>query len=278
MIPYNKINEQELINEIQGDLTLIKFIERKSGDMIFEAKCNVCGSIKKVWYRNFKKGEGVFHNRCNRKGRKVDTSLEIGNIYGDLTVIAFKEYKSNNLVYICKCNICGREKDVWIKDVKKGIGISHKNCTRHLPKNEHTKRLRIIWSGFVDRCENKNCEHYNSYGGRGITHNYPLFVDFYDDFIESYLKHIAVYGIKNTTIDRINVEGNYEKNNLRWATWETQAKNKRKTQVKAFNGSVEIIGSVSEVAKKIPCNNSCIYDCIKGKIKQIKGYTIKVIK
>ena len=278
MIPYNKINEQELIGKTYGDMTLIEFIGRQAGDLTFNARCNVCGTIKKVWYKNLKAGKGAKHGRCNRVGRKADVSLEIGKVYGDLTITSFKEYRSNNLLYTAKCNICGRERDVWIKDIKKGTGNSHKNCTRLLPKDAHTKRLRNIWSKMVDRCDNPDNPGYYLYGGRGITHTYPLFVDFYDDFIDSYLKHIEEFGVKETTLDRINVNGGYIKENLRWATLSEQAKNKRKTIIKATNGLVEISGGVSDVAKQIPCDNSCIYDCINGKLKKIKGFTITVIK
>lgn len=138
--------------------------------------------------------------------------------------------------------------------------------------------MRNIWGKMVDRCDNPDNAGFYLYGNRGITHTYPLFVDFYDDFIDSYLKHIEEFGVKETTLDRIDVNGNYTKDNLRWATWSEQAKNKRKTIVKATNGLVEISGGVNDVAKQIPCDNSCIYDCINGKLKKIKGFTITVIK
>lgn len=213
----------------------------------------------------------VAHNR-------LDENEEIGKEYGDLVIIAFKERRSNNRVFIAKCKVCGREREVWLKDVKKLVGTSHKRCSWELPKNDTTKRLRSIWSHMVDRCTNEKTAHYKSYGGRGITCDYKFFVDFYDDFIDSYLAHVQEYGIKDTTIDRINVNGNYTKSNMRWATILGQLQNKRKMIVKATNGEVTIIGSVRDVYTKIPCDKSCIYDCIYGKTKQIKGYTITIIE
>lgn len=262
-----------MIGDIYGDFKVNKYTEERNNgrSVICESECIICGTKKYTTEYELKRSN-FKHSILNCENAVIKE--EIGKMYGDYIVERYVGKKSNCLVYELKCNRCGRKRDRYIKDVRKGIGINHKNCVRNLPNDSSTKRLRNIWSHMVDRCVNENCEKYNSYGGRGIKCNYDLFIDFYDDFYNSYIEHVKKYGIKDTTIDRIDVNGDYTRNNMRWETWETQLQNKRKTIVEATNGSITYIGSVMEVSKKIPCDKSCIYDCLNDKIKLIKGFTV----
>ena len=74
-----------------------------------------------------------------------------------------------------------------------------------------------------DRCGNSNNKRFDSYGGRGITvcDRWALFDNFLSDM-----------GVRpeGKTIDRINVNGNYEPSNCRWATAGEQAQNKRNSR------------------------------------------------
>lgn len=207
-------------------------------------------------------------------GARIDENLEIGNVYGDLQIIRFIKRQSGNRKYEAKCLVCGRTHEVWIKDVKKGVGITHKHCSWFLPKNNDTKRLRTIFKGIIDRCNNPNNEHYDVYGGRGITCQYVNFIDFYDDFYESYIEHKTLYGEKNTTIDRINPNGNYEKNNMRWATWEIQLQNKRWNTYIATKGNEVLRGTAKELSEKIQCNKGEISSVASGKHSSIYGWSI----
>lgn len=78
-----------------------------------------------------------------------------------------------------------------------------------------------------DRCNNPNNISYKIYWGRWIRFLWDSFEDFYNDMWESYNVHVAKYGKKNTTIDRINVDWDYCKENCRWATMEEQNNNRR---------------------------------------------------
>lgn len=78
------------------------------------------------------------------------------------------------------------------------------------------------------RTTNPKSPKYKDYGARGINSDeFMYFVDFYDAMYESYLKHVELFGEDDTTLERIDVNGNYCKENCTWATWEQQAKNKR---------------------------------------------------
>jgi len=73
------------------------------------------------------------------------------------------------------------------------------------------------------RCLNQNCPNYNNYGGRGIeiTESW-LGRDGFKQFVEDMGPRPI-----GTTIDRINVDGNYEPSNCRWATAQQQVNNRR---------------------------------------------------
>ena len=74
------------------------------------------------------------------------------------------------------------------------------------------------------RCNNPKNHKYPRYGGRGIKFLWNSFEEFRDDMHESYLEHVKKFG-KNTSIERIDVNGHYCKGNCRWATAKEQSEN-----------------------------------------------------
>ena len=86
-------------------------------------------------------------------------------------------------------------------------------------------RFYQIWVNMKRRCNSPNDPWYSRYGGRGIKLLWKSFEEFRDDMYKSYLEHCEEFGEKNTTIDRADNNGNYEKSNCRWATWTIQSRN-----------------------------------------------------
>lgn len=79
-----------------------------------------------------------------------------------------------------------------------------------------------IWAGIKTRCFNNKVVEYPRYGGRGIT-----MCDEWRDSFAAFYDHMGKRPSKDHSVDRINNDGDYEPNNVRWATREEQMRNTR---------------------------------------------------
>lgn len=111
-------------------------------------------------------------------------------------------------------------------------------------------RLYHVWQSMKQRCENKNCESYMWYGAKGvkICDDWKTFAPFREWAMKSGYDEFAEKG--ECTLDRINVYGDYEPSNCRWATIAEQNRNMRKRGAKP---KVDIGSKI-----KIAMANNCI--------------------
>lgn len=142
--------------------------------------------------------------------------------------------------FLCKCD-CGNETIVlinelngntkscgcWRKEIGFLLGTSEK-ARNYGKNNKYFKhglckhKLYTTWKGLKQRCYNPNSQRYKDYGGRGIK--------VCDRWINSFQNFLDDMGErpKGKSIDRIDVNGNYEPSNCRWASPIEQSHNKRK--------------------------------------------------
>lgn len=201
------------INKKFGDYKVIGF---ENG--IYTSQCDICGNIKNGSLSNLQQNPKHGFRACGENYAKS----EIGKIYGDMEII---EYIGNiDRKFRIRCTKCKREKVVCYRDIKNLKRTSHEGC-RFLVERDDDFRIR--WQTMRARTTNPNNDNYERYGGRGISSEcYKYYIDFYDDMYESYLEHVAIHGVKNTTLDRIDFNEHYVKSNLKWATWKEQANNR----------------------------------------------------
>jgi hypothetical protein len=102
------------------------------------------------------------------------------------------------------------------------------------------------YAAIKNRCEYEGNEMYEHYGGRGIECEWNSYMDFKDDMFGSFNRHVEKHGIDNTSIERIDNDGNYCKENCKWATYEEQARNNSRNIEIEYNGEKKILKNWAE--------------------------------
>lgn len=157
------------------------------------------------------------------RGRFEDLS---GHIFGRLTVLRRVGVRRGYATWLCRCE-CGTEVEVSSDKLKCG---RRTKCgwVNHRARSGK-QRAKASWDKMMRRCFDPNDDHWNSYGGRGITvcKRWRRFEGFFEDMGER--------GV-GLTIERLDINGNYEPVNCVWATDAIQRRNRRDTIYVDYGG------------------------------------------
>ncbi len=178
-----------------------------------------------------------------------------GRTFGSLTILALgtvirgeaeKGYSQGKPVlrWLAKCE-CGDQREYLVRDF---LDRNRQSCgclSAHNGYNSEGIRLDFEWSksaeyraylGMRQRCLNPKGKHYKNYGGRGIKISQrwlESFANFYED--------MKTRPTPEHSLERLDVNGPYSKENCTWATWPEQMRNKRRTVRLTYQGRTQCL-------------------------------------
>lgn len=175
----------------------------------------------------------VYNNKLNLIGQK----------FGRLLVLGYSSQKHRQTKFKCICD-CGNIVDgVFGFGLKNGRTLSCGcYCLEKIQKHKKYGSSEYrCWVSMIQRCYNKNNRKYKIYGERGIK----VCESWKNSFINFY-KDMGDKPSKRYSLDRIDVNGDYEPNNCRWATIEQQNRNRRNIKMYEFNGEFDCLMNWAE--------------------------------
>lgn len=165
--------------------------------------------------------------------------VSVGDRYGMWQVLEFS-HKGNygRLYWLCQCD-CGTIKSTGGPGLLKGestnCGCKGRNFQHGMTKTRTFK----TWDSMLQRCFNKNSPDYKRYGEKGITvcERWLAFENFYEDMGER---------PEGTSLDRIDNNKGYSKENCKWSNRSEQQRNKSNSRWIDYKGEQKMLLDVSK--------------------------------
>jgi|ERR1700722_2476405 len=190
----------------------------------------------------------------------------IGQKFNKLMVIELTDKKTfRQRVWKCVCD-CGSFAYITSHQLNKsiktdcGCGNSERISAAHVRhghcKNKSSTTTYVSWQNMRARCLDSTNEHFNDYGGRGIS-ICERWVCSFDNFLADMGERP-----KGMTLDRVITEGDYTPTNCRWATAKQQARNRRNNILIEIRGETKCLAEWCEIYGLNP-------DAILNRINQL---------
>lgn len=191
-----------------------------------------CGTVRDVRLCSLS-GTTPRSQSCGCLNKEINTSrkqnLEIGTRFERLVTMGATFMKDGSAYVQVVCD-CGNSREVRVHSLKKGITKSCGCLSAELTSERSALRVKHgksedtiyhVWRSMKARCSNPNNQAYDNYGARGITYDsrWESFTEFYNDMGDI---------PENCTLERVDVNGNYCKENCVWADQTQQCFNRRK--------------------------------------------------
>ena len=212
----------------QGKLVAVKSTGiKKGGSILWDLQCD-CGNTHQLTVSQFTSGHSTSCGCLQYQGTPKDLT---GEHFGRLEVIRYADEKtsSGNYKWVCKCS-CGETTTVSSSSLIQGTTTSCGCYAEEIRgKSSITHGLANTpeygaWKYAISRCYNPENSHYDNYGGRGIT----VCEEWNQPAGEGFLKFCEDMGKSNgLTLERVDVNKGYSKENCIWADRFTQGYNTR---------------------------------------------------
>lgn len=183
--------------------------------------------------------------------------------FGKVVALAFVGMFKHKARWKCRCD-CGNESTHSAIDLRSGnttscgcvkasVGFTS-NLKHGATVNGRSTKTYNIYRSMLQRCYDQNCKSYAAYGGRGIT--------VCEKWLRGYDAFLADMGDcpDGSSIERVDVNAGYSKENCTWIPFPEQQKNKRNTVKYVADGVVMI---QSELARKLRVHPSTLSEMRK---------------
>ena len=259
-----------LIGKIYGDYIVTDCI--KDGTIYkTKLKCTICGH-EKLLSENALESFTLIHNG-NACYDDYYKNL-IGKRIGDFEIMSLNRKEKSYVYFNVKCVVCGTTGVKSSRALEKHIFKHGADCVKMIPESIYKDAIMYRYYDMYQRCNNPSNSNYKNYGGRGIKLEYNSPIDLYNDFIDELIHHSKIYGLKNSTFDRIDVNGNYCKENLRITTQSVQSTNTTRKKLFILSKDKEnvLCDNAMEFGRVYGINGRSVGNVVRKKSKSCGGW------